>query len=301
MNRVYKVIWNKVKGQYVVVSELAHRCTKSAGHTAGRRAAAILAAGCLCFGWGSAWASDIKVPSVPFHVTAEEGKNGEDAQLIFTDYNDKIPKNVSVGSTVRVNTDETDYEGDLNKLTVNGYTYNLRSYEEGQGIAISDEGIANDGTHQYKVSVDKSDGLTFNEKGQLKVNAGDGLTFTDENLSEGETQKLVVQAADDNITVSNKGVGLNQKEVNIGGINIVGNRDEHDENHDNNTIQGLSNTTWDKTTMNSVSASLEAGGIEASKAATQGQLLGAVTMAANADRYLHNGTEKLELINRATR
>lgn len=293
MNRVYKVIWNKVKGQYVVVSELAHRCTKSAGHTAGRRAAAILAAGCLCFGWGSAWASDIKVPSVPFHVTAEEGKNGEDAQLIFTDYNDKIPKNVSVGSTVRVNTDETDYEGDLNKLTVNGYTYNLRSYEEGQGIAISDEGIANDGTHQYKVSVDKSDGLTFNEKGQLKVNAGDGLTFTDENLSEGETQKLVVQAADDNITVSNKGVGLNQKEVNIGGINIVGNRDEHDENHDNNTIQGLSNTTWDKTTMNSVSASLEAGGIEASKAATQGQLLGAVTMAANADRYLHNGTEKI--------
>lgn len=35
MNRVYKVIWNKVKGQYVVVSELVHRCTGA------RRAPAI--------------------------------------------------------------------------------------------------------------------------------------------------------------------------------------------------------------------------------------------------------------------
>lgn len=25
MNRIYKVIWSKVKNQYVVVSELAHR------------------------------------------------------------------------------------------------------------------------------------------------------------------------------------------------------------------------------------------------------------------------------------
>lgn len=273
MNRVYKVIWNKVKSQYVVVSELAHRCTKSAGHTAGRRAAAIAAA-CLCFGWGSAWAGDVpdQYPDIigDFFVDYTEGQNGKDGYLTFESSAPSEHK-VNVGSTVKVNEDGTDNKGDLNKLTVNGYTYNLRSYEEGQGIAISDEGIANDGTHQYKVSVDKSDGLTFNDDGQLKVNAGDGLTFTNENLSEGETQKLKVQAADGNIDVSSAGVGLNQKEVNIGGIKIVGNRDEHDENHDNNTIQGLSNTTWDETTMNSVSASLEMGadGIEASKAATQ--------------------------------
>ena len=31
MNRIYKVIWSKVKNQYVVVSELAHSNTKSSG------------------------------------------------------------------------------------------------------------------------------------------------------------------------------------------------------------------------------------------------------------------------------
>ena len=44
MNRIYKVIWSKVKHQYVVVSELAHSCTKSAGSRVGRSAAAVLAA-----------------------------------------------------------------------------------------------------------------------------------------------------------------------------------------------------------------------------------------------------------------
>ena len=44
MNRIYKVIWSKVKHQYIVVSELAHSCTKSTSSRAGRSAAAVLAA-----------------------------------------------------------------------------------------------------------------------------------------------------------------------------------------------------------------------------------------------------------------
>ncbi|WP_304052173.1 ESPR domain-containing protein, partial [Megamonas hypermegale] len=45
MNKIYKVIWSKVKNQYVVVSELAHSCTKSASRkTVGKTAAAVLAA-----------------------------------------------------------------------------------------------------------------------------------------------------------------------------------------------------------------------------------------------------------------
>ncbi|MDN0047228.1 ESPR-type extended signal peptide-containing protein [Megasphaera hexanoica] len=44
MNRIYKVIWSKVKHQYVVVSELAHSCTKSTSSRVGRSAAAVLAA-----------------------------------------------------------------------------------------------------------------------------------------------------------------------------------------------------------------------------------------------------------------
>ena len=52
MNRIYKVIWSKVKHQYIVVSELAHSCTKSTSKQAGRSAAAVLAVLALIMGVG---------------------------------------------------------------------------------------------------------------------------------------------------------------------------------------------------------------------------------------------------------
>ena len=45
MNRIYKVIWSKVRNCYVVVSEIAKRQAKSAAGHSRRRAAAVLAAG----------------------------------------------------------------------------------------------------------------------------------------------------------------------------------------------------------------------------------------------------------------
>lgn len=53
MNRIYKVIWSKVKHQYVVVSELAHSCTKSTSSRIGRSTAAVLAALVLTTGVGA--------------------------------------------------------------------------------------------------------------------------------------------------------------------------------------------------------------------------------------------------------
>ena len=52
MNRIYKVIWSKVKHQYVVVSELTHSYTKSAGNRVGKSAVAGLAALVLTVGIG---------------------------------------------------------------------------------------------------------------------------------------------------------------------------------------------------------------------------------------------------------
>lgn len=57
MNRIYKVIWSKVKHQYVVTSEFAHSCTKSAGGRISRSAAAVLAALVLTMGVGSVQAN----------------------------------------------------------------------------------------------------------------------------------------------------------------------------------------------------------------------------------------------------
>ncbi|HJE82986.1 ESPR-type extended signal peptide-containing protein [Megasphaera stantonii] len=52
MNRIYKVIWSKVKHQYVVVSELAHSCTKGASSRIGKNTATVLAALVLTAGIG---------------------------------------------------------------------------------------------------------------------------------------------------------------------------------------------------------------------------------------------------------
>ena len=57
MKRIYKVIWSKVKHQYVVTSEFAHSCTKSTGGRISRSAAAVLAALVLTMGVGSVQAN----------------------------------------------------------------------------------------------------------------------------------------------------------------------------------------------------------------------------------------------------
>ena len=57
MNKIYKVIWSKVKHQYVVTSEFAHSCTKSTTSRVGKSALAALAAFVLTAGVGGVQAA----------------------------------------------------------------------------------------------------------------------------------------------------------------------------------------------------------------------------------------------------
>ena len=61
MNKIYKVIWSKVKHQYVVTSEFAHSCTKSTTSRVGKSALAALAAFVLTAGVGGVQAAEYKV------------------------------------------------------------------------------------------------------------------------------------------------------------------------------------------------------------------------------------------------
>lgn len=65
MNKIYKVIWSKVKHQYVVTSEFAHSCTKSTTSRVGKSALAALAAFVLTAGVGGVQAAD-PISSVTF-------------------------------------------------------------------------------------------------------------------------------------------------------------------------------------------------------------------------------------------
>ena len=50
MNKIYKVIWSKVKGCYVVTSEAAKRIGKGKSEKAGLSVSALIVAACLING-----------------------------------------------------------------------------------------------------------------------------------------------------------------------------------------------------------------------------------------------------------
>ncbi|WP_300624056.1 ESPR-type extended signal peptide-containing protein [uncultured Megasphaera sp.] len=79
MNKIYKVIWSKVKHQYVVVSELAHSCTKSTSSRVGRSAAAVLAALVLTTGVCAVpvQAEDLTDPYALLNEKVEKSKNSD--------------------------------------------------------------------------------------------------------------------------------------------------------------------------------------------------------------------------------
>ena len=86
MNRIYKVIWSKVKHQYVVVSEFAHSCTKSTGSRVSRSATAVLAALVLTMGAGSVQA-DFSRPDGADYIQNDNGnlKVYDDGGVSFGD------------------------------------------------------------------------------------------------------------------------------------------------------------------------------------------------------------------------
>ena len=96
MNRIYKVIWSKVKHQYVVVSELAHSCTKSAGSRVGRSAAAVLAALALTTGLCAApvQAEDLTDPYALLNAQVEE-TNSTSSDTLVTLVQSPLAKSVA--------------------------------------------------------------------------------------------------------------------------------------------------------------------------------------------------------------
>lgn len=93
MNRIYKVIWSKVKHQYVVVSELAHSCTKGSAISAGRHTAAVLTVLALTAGVGivPAWAADV-------HSEYDENGNLNVKNSVAVGNNSSVNANVEEAS-----------------------------------------------------------------------------------------------------------------------------------------------------------------------------------------------------------
>ena len=104
MNKIYKVIWSKVKHQYVVTSEFAHSCTKSTTSRVGKTAVAALAAFVLTAGVGGVQAVDATAVDQE-EILAIQMSSGNDS---------KAPVNVSVPSENTATEDTTEQPSDEN-------------------------------------------------------------------------------------------------------------------------------------------------------------------------------------------
>ena len=205
MNRIYKVIWSKVKHQYVVVSELAHSCTKSTSSRIGRSAAAVLAALVLTTGVGalSVQAADPLVED-PYAILNDK--------IDETNANSSDPIVTLKSTAAAMNTDAVPAAGSDAQSGSSGNT--SVATPSGQHTIYNEEGFyAHNGQGTYN-SLTK-DGLfvggTDNGEGLYVDN--DGNIYTDGNAEiEGS-----FSAADGNATIAADGTTV----IRAGGSQLV--------------------------------------------------------------------------------
>lgn len=109
MNRIYKVIWSKVKHQYVVVSEFTHSCTKGDSSRIGKNTATVLAALVLTAGIGG------------MSVQAANWMQGTGFGLVDQDGNSKYDKfHISSDGTMKTSGIYSDYSVNSGNSQVGG-------------------------------------------------------------------------------------------------------------------------------------------------------------------------------------
>lgn len=138
MNKIYKVIWSKVKNQYVVVSELAHsngKQSRTSRNSIRSRIAALVVCGAIAaFGVfsavpNSAYAADSDY--IAF-VTTEKGQNANENQ----------------GDTIRIN----GYEYTSTRIAKPDNSYTWYWVRDGYNIQLERlERPGSDGSKDYVV------------------------------------------------------------------------------------------------------------------------------------------------------
>ena len=240
MNKIYKVIWSKVKHQYVVTSEFAHSCTKGTTSRVGKSAVAALAAFVLTAGVGGVQAADPAVTLDPESVVQWDQNAGDYQKGYLTVDELKV--------------------GDI--LNGNG------------GVLINPQGnITATGT--ITSSAMNTQELWAGKQGSFHVTPEGNVTMTNNGGEQFFLTKdaLMLSSVGDNgnamITLSNGNLNLlgGGQQVNMtnGGVvfrDIVGNSKTtiQGDTVTTGSVTGLSNTEWIGTTN------------DESRAATEGQL-----------------------------
>ncbi|PAV39914.1 hypothetical protein CJ260_00260, partial [Megasphaera sp. ASD88] len=255
MNKIYKVIWSKVKHQYVVTSEFAHSCTKSTTSRVGRSAAAVLAALVLTTGVCAvpAQAADPTLEELYYEQLNSTVHNDETSSPVvkLVEAPTAVPTAAKDGEQAVDNDTQTGEDGGMtgaaDQYTVvneDGFyasntkgTHNTLS-KDGLWVGGTDDNtgfhVDNDGnvrttgrvtatSEQGDVIISNGQVSTHNENGTASL-SGDGLVIA--------SDKGAAYLGDGQLIVTG-GVQAGNVRVNTDG---------------NNTITGLTNTTWDGVT-----------------------------------------------------
>ena len=218
MNRIYKVIWSKVKHQYVVVSELAHSCTKGASSRIGKNTATVLAALVLTAGIGG------------MSVQAANWIQGTGFGLVDQDGNSKYDKfHISSDGTMKTSGIYSDYSVNSGNSKVGG------SQVVGNGQTVHGGSTTYGDNKVYGEQV-VTEGQTVT--GGQKVTDGQTTIYGDSTIKGNQTVEQNQQVNGDSTIKGNQTVEQNQQ-VN-GDSTIKGNQtiEQNQQVNGDSTIKG---------------------------------------------------------------
>ena len=215
MNKIYKVIWSKVKHQYVVTSEFAHSCTKSTTSRVGKSAVAALAAFVLTAGVGgmSVQANDTTSVNqemlLAMQLSSSKDKNDVTVVPVVLDEqigSTQTSKKEQIVAQESVQNDEGFYvrngdKGTYNSLTKDGLwvggTSNTTSFH-----------VDNDG-NIHTTGNAEVDGAFNAANGNVTIDA-DGTTYVHAGQSELQVtdNQAVLRHGNNGVIVNNDGVSV---------------------------------------------------------------------------------------------
>ncbi|MBR4907424.1 MAG: hypothetical protein IKZ43_00165, partial [Acidaminococcaceae bacterium] len=204
MNKIYKVVWSKVKNCYVVASELAKSHTKGSGARGLRRAAVTVGVTAALVGGisGSAWAADMSIYDdnhnyfyAGTNITFERIDAGY-WRINATTYS------AGNGLTLASNNKFSVVAG--NGITVTSSGVAVKA-ESGKGLTVGTNGVA--------VQLATNKGLTVDANG-IAVKAGNGITVDGNGVA-------VKAATGGHISVTSDGISVTTGSVESGSSGLV--------------------------------------------------------------------------------
>ena len=215
MNKIYKVIWSKVKHQYVVTSEFAHSCTKNTTSRVGKSAVAALAAFVLTAGVGgmSVQATDTTSANqetlLAMQLSSSKDKNDVTVVPVVLDEqigSTQTSKEEQIAAQESVQNDEGFYvrngdKGTYNSLTKDGLWVGGTSNTTGFHVD-NDGNIHTTGNAEVDGAFNAANGnVTIDADGTTYVHAGQSeLQVTD--------NQAVLRHGNNGVIVNNDGVSV---------------------------------------------------------------------------------------------